>query len=51
MSLVKTKLTSIRVLISVALTDSDISHDEFFLVNNVFKEYDDNSSSKILIYL
>ena len=39
--LTKTKLSSIEILISKALIDSDISHDEFVLVNNVLKEYDD----------
>ena len=28
-------------LISKALNDSDISHDEFFSVNNVLREYKD----------
>ena len=37
----KTKLGSIEVLISEALIDSSISHDEFILINNVLKEYDD----------
>ena len=35
----KSKLNSIEVLISKALTDSVISHDEFILINNVLKEY------------
>ena len=35
----KLKLNTIKVLIS--LIDSYISHDEFVLVNNVLKEYDD----------
>ena len=37
--LAKTKLNSIEVLISKALTDSNISHVELGLVNNVLKEY------------
>ena len=37
--LAKTKLNSIEVLISKTLTDSNISHDKFGLVNNVLKEY------------
>ena len=37
--LAKSKLNSIEVLISKALIDSNISHDEFVLVNNVLKEY------------
>ena len=48
-----------KVLTSKALIDSDISNDEFVLINNVLKEYgrknrkckDLNISSKILIYL
>ena len=38
--LAKTKLNIIEVLISKALIDSSISHDEFVLVNNVLKEHD-----------
>ena len=34
-------INSIEVLISKALIDSCISHDNFVLVNNVLKEYDD----------
>ena len=30
-----------EVLISMALVDSNISHDEFVLINNVPKEFDD----------
>ena len=37
--LAKSKLNSIEVLISKALIDSVISHDEFVLINNVSKEY------------
>ena len=37
----KSKLNSIDVLISKALIDSNISHDEFILTNNVPKKYDD----------
>ena len=36
--LAKSKLNNIKVLISKALIDSNISHDEFFLINNVLKE-------------
>ena len=61
-SLAKTKLNSIEVLISKALIDLYISHDEFVLVNNVLNEYDDmkkrnqtfndfNTHLKILGYL
>ena len=39
--LAKFKLNSIEVLISEALIDSVISHDEFVLINNVRKEYND----------
>ena len=35
--LAKNKLNSIEVLISKALIDSYISHDEFVLINNVLK--------------
>ena len=38
--LVKNNLNSIEFLIFEALTDSYICHDEFILVNNVLKEYD-----------
>ena len=38
--LAKSKLNSIDVLISEALIDSVISHDEFFLINHRQKEYD-----------
>ena len=37
----KSKLNSIEVLISKALINSVISHDEFVLMNNVLKEYDE----------
>ena len=36
----KSKLNSIEALISKALINSFISHDEFVLINNVLKEYD-----------
>ena len=39
--LAKTKLDSNEVLISKALINSYISHDEFVSVNNVLREYDD----------
>ena len=38
--LAKTKLKSIEVLISNALIDWNISHDEFVLINNGLKGYD-----------
>ena len=52
LSLAKSKLKSIEVLISKALIYSNISHNEFVLINNVLKEFDDtkeeikNSSDK-----
>ena len=39
--LAKSKSNIIEVLISKALTDSDISHYEFLLINNVLKEFND----------
>ena len=39
--LAKSKSNKIEVLISKALFDSNISHDEFFFINNVLKEYDE----------
>ena len=39
--LVRSKLNEIEVLISKALIDYNISHDEFVLINNVLKEYDE----------
>ena len=38
---VKSKLNKIEVLISKSLIDSNFSHDEFALINNVLKEYDE----------
>ena len=38
--LAKSKSNRIQVLLSKALIDSNISHDEFILINNVLKEYD-----------
>ena len=38
--LAKSELSSIEVVISKVLIDSNISHDEFVLVNNVPKEND-----------
>ena len=37
----ETKSNTIDALISKALIDSNISHDEFVLINNVLNEYDD----------
>ena len=39
--LAKYKLNSIEGSISKTVIDSNISHDEFVLINNVQKEYDD----------
>ena len=39
--LAKTKLNSIEVLISKALGNSNVSHDEFVLINYMLQEYDD----------
>ena len=41
MLLAKSKLNSIEVLISKALINSDISHDELILINHVLKQLDD----------
>ena len=35
----KFKLNGIKVLISKDLMDSNVSHDEFILINNVLKEF------------
>ena len=39
--LAKSKLNNIKALIFKALIGSSISHDEFVLINNVLKNYDD----------
>ena len=39
--LVKDKVNIIEVLISKALIDSFINHDEFISVNNVLREYNE----------
>ena len=39
--LAKSKLNSMWVLISKVLIDSVISHDEFVLINNVLKQYNE----------
>ena len=55
--LVKSKLSSIEVLISKGLIDSNISHDGFVLINNVLKEFYNikeeikNSNNKNLNYI
>ena len=37
----KSKWNSIEVLIDLASIDSNIGHDEYISINNVFTEYDD----------
>ena len=37
--LAKSKLKSIEILISKVLIDSNISHDQFVLINNMLKEF------------
>ena len=39
--LAKSKLNKIEVLISKSLIDSNIGHDEFVLINNMLKEYEE----------
>ena len=46
LSLAKSKLKSVKDLISKALTDSNISHYEFVLINNKSKEFDDIKKTK-----
>ena len=41
LSLAKSKLNSVEVLIVKALTDSKFNHDEFFWINDVPNEFDD----------
>ena len=47
--LAKSKLNRIEALISKALIDSNITHDEFVLINNVLKKYDDMKEKMIKI--
>ena len=59
--LAKSKLNSIEVLLSKSLIDSVVSHDEFVLISNALKEYNELreeikvkdliSLSKVLVYL
>ena len=57
--LAKSKLNSIEILIFKALIDSNISYDEFILINNVVKEYDNmkegvkefNDKNKFKLYI
>ena len=39
--LAKSKLNKIKVLVSKALIDSNITHDKFILINNMLKEYNE----------
>ena len=39
MLLAKAKLTSIEMLISTVLSNSNISHDKFVSINNVMKDF------------
>ena len=48
LSLTKSKLNSLAVLISNALIDSNISHDEFVFVNNIPKKTVTNKSLKYI---
>ena len=41
MLLAKTKLNTVKVLISKALINSYINQDEFILVNNMLREYNE----------
>ena len=45
----KSKLNRIEALISKALIDSNITHDEFVLINNVLIKYDDMKEKMIKI--
>ena len=45
----KSRLNNIEVLISKALIDSNISHDEFVLMSNVPKEYNMKEEIKHLM--
>ena len=47
--LAESKLNSIEVLISKALIDWNSSHEEFFLINNVLKEYDNMKEYMIIL--
>ena len=51
MLLAKPKLSSMEVLISKALTDSNSAHDDIVLINNLLKEYENMKGKKNLKYL
>ena len=38
--LANSKLNNIQILISMALIDSNVTHDEFVLINNMLRQYD-----------
>ena len=44
--LAKSKLNTIEVLIAMTAIDSHISNDEFVLINNALKEYDEMKKKK-----
>ena len=46
--LVKFKLNTMEVLISKALIDPNISHDEIVLLNHLLKEYDNMTEVSII---
>ena len=37
--LANSKLNNIQILISMALIDSNVTHDEFVLINNMLRQY------------
>ena len=47
--LAKSKVNIIGVLISKALIDSNISHDEFVFINDLLKEFCDMKEEEILL--
>ena len=49
--LAKSKLNSIEVLISKALIDLVISHDEFVLINSVLKEYNETKFKNLIKFI
>ena len=51
LSSAKSKLNSVKVFISKALIALNISHDEFGLINNVPKEFDDIKKKKSKIIM
>ena len=47
--LAKCKLNNMEVLCSKTLIDSNISHDEFILINNMLKEYHDMKEETLMV--